>query len=147
MSEKITTIQNDRMAQFIAIINRKVSEALENRASDMLESWHANISEANDNETPCPPLKIGITATVDLSKGEIVTQLSFATKHVTKITAKLPDPNQLDLPLNPAQKAAAAFVETCKKHGGSVEITAGNTGVRIADGKVTPIKTAKKKGK
>lgn len=101
---KITTIPNERMAQFIAVINRHVSSALEGRASDMLESWHQNIGEAMDDDRDCPPLKIGISASVDLAKDEVTTTLSFATKHQTKIAEKLPDPNQLEFPVEASKK-------------------------------------------
>jgi hypothetical protein len=99
MPDTITTISNDRMQQFCAVIVRQVQSSLIEREADILTAWHENISEANDNEKNFPPLKLNIGATVDLEAGTIETAVSFTVKYTSKIREGIPDPDQQVLPL------------------------------------------------
>lgn len=50
MSNQLKTISNARMSEFISTIVRQVETCLVERESDILEAWHENIEEANENE-------------------------------------------------------------------------------------------------
>lgn len=131
----ITTISNARMAEFCNTIVRQTREALLEREQDILDAWHENIAEATENEKKFPPLKLNISATVDLEGNAIETAVSFTVKYTSTIREMLPDPDQTLLPF------AASL-----KPGQSVEITtpSGN-GVKIEHGgKITPTKKAAK---
>lgn len=91
-------ISNERMDAFLTTISEQVRTALHERSDDMLKAWHENIEEAQDNEKNFPPLKITMGATVDLEAVTIETTVGFVAKYQTKISARLPDPNQPDLP-------------------------------------------------
>ena len=95
-------INNDRMAAFIATISSQVTTLLNERGDDMLAAWHENMEEAQsaDEKAPMPPLKLSISATVDLEKNSIETGLAFTVKHQSKLKADLPDPNQPELDID-----------------------------------------------
>lgn len=128
---QVTTISNERMKAFVDTIVMQTREALVEREQDILRVWHENIEEAHENEKKFPPLKIGISATVDLENARIETVVSFTAKYSTTISTELPDPNQPELP---------AFAKNLKE-GESVEIiTPSGKGVKIEHGgKVTKI--------
>lgn len=94
----ITTISNARMAEFCNTIVRQTREALLEREQDILDAWHENIEEANENEKKFPPLKLSISATVDLENNAIETAVSFAVRYTSTIREELPDPNQVVMP-------------------------------------------------
>jgi len=52
----------------------------------------------NANESKFPPLKLSISATVDLQAAKIETTVRFTTTYSSTISAELPDPNQPDIP-------------------------------------------------
>lgn len=92
-------ISNERMAAFIQTIIRQVETQLHERSDNILGAWQENIEEAHNNEKDAlPPLKLSITATVDIEKCSISTQLSFTAKYTSTVSTPLPDPNQPELP-------------------------------------------------
>jgi hypothetical protein len=95
---EINTISEDRMDSFIEIIINQAREALQQRKSDMLRAWHENIEESNANEKKFPPLKLAISAAVDLEAATIETTVRFSATYQSTITSKLPDPEQPELP-------------------------------------------------
>ena len=99
------TITNERMSAFIETIKEQVETLLTERGDDMLNAWHENMEEAQsgDGEAAMPPLKLSISATVDLEKSIIETGLAFTVKHQSKIKASLPDPNQPELEIGGAE--------------------------------------------
>ena len=129
------TVSSDRVGQFIDIIADQAREAMHERSDDMLKAWHENIEEAEANEKPFPPLKIGIAAAVDIEAGTIETTVRFTATYQTTIKATMEDPNQLEFPnLSKEQKAAARFAEGIKKNmkkGESVTIEAGGKSATI----------------
>lgn len=96
--QEITTINNERMAAFIATIIKQTQVILHERADDILKAWHENMEEANANEDKLPPLKLSIGSTVDLESAKIDTAVTFTTRYKTTLSAPLPDPNQMELP-------------------------------------------------
>ena len=117
------------MSEFISTIVRQVETCLVERESDILEAWHENIEEANENEKKFPPLKLSIASSVDLEANAIETSVSFTVKYTATVKDALPDPDQGLLPFASGLKP-----------GESVEITGGDVGVKIEHGgKVTPI--------
>jgi hypothetical protein len=96
---EITTISNARMGSFIDTIVKQCREALCERQDDILAAWHENIQEANAAEKKFPPLKLSISACVDLEANAIETAVSFTVKYTSKVSEPLPDPNQTTLPL------------------------------------------------
>ncbi len=98
-------ISNERMEAFNETIVDQVRELLSERQDDILKSWHENIEEAQEAEKDFPPLKLSIAVTVDLEGNAIESQVSFTTKYTSKIQARLPDPNQPELPMEGLKKA------------------------------------------
>jgi hypothetical protein len=98
-------INNERMEAFIKTITSQVNELLSERQDDILKSWHENIEEAQEAEKDFPPLKLSIGVTIDLEGNAIETQVSFTTKYTSKLQARLPDPNQPELPMDGLKKA------------------------------------------
>jgi len=96
---KITTIHNDRMQSFIAVILEQTKVALNERMEDMLTAWHENMAEATANEKNLPPLKIGVASTVDLEAAKIETTIRFTVIYQSSLSSPLPDPNQPELPI------------------------------------------------
>lgn len=94
----MSTISNERMSAFLDTIANQAREAMHERANDILNAWHENIEEANNNEKSFPPLKLSIGATVDLEGNKIETVVRFTATYSTSICERLPDPNQPDLP-------------------------------------------------
>lgn len=122
---------NERMQAFIDTIVKQTRELLENRADDILRAWNENIEEAHENEKNFPPLKIGISATVDIEAAKIETAIRFTAVYQSTISSALPDPNQLELP------GVAGAVQKFKDSipaGSSVTIESGGKSVTI-DGK------------
>jgi hypothetical protein len=99
MKTKPTTISNDRMAAFIETILIQARDLLTKRADDMLDSWHTNIQEREDNDESFPPLKLSISASVDLENAAIETGLVFASRYKSTVSSPLPDPDQMELPM------------------------------------------------
>ena len=95
MSQIITI--TDRMDSFLETIASQAKTALFERKDDMLKAWHECIEEANANEKPSPPMKLGISATVDIEKAKIETTIRFTAVYSSTISAELPDPNQPEL--------------------------------------------------
>jgi hypothetical protein len=90
----MSTISNERMNAFIDMILSQARVVLHERADDILKAWHENIEEANENEKKFPPLKLGLSATVDLESATIETTLRFTAVYQSSLKAELPDPNQ-----------------------------------------------------
>lgn len=86
------------MESFIEKIQSQTGTILRERSADILRAWHENIEEAQECEKPLPPLKLAISAVVDLEDNAVSTELRFSVVYKTKLTSPLPDPNQLDLP-------------------------------------------------
>ena len=84
MSNQLKTISNARMSEFISTIVRQVETCLVERESDILEAWHENIEEANENEKKFPPLKLSIASSVDLEANAIETSVSFTVKYTDR---------------------------------------------------------------
>jgi hypothetical protein len=95
---EINTISNDRMDSFIETIVSQAREAMQERSADILRAWHENIEESNANEKKFPPLKLAISAAVDLEAATIETTVRFSATYQSTITSKLPDPDQPELP-------------------------------------------------
>jgi hypothetical protein len=106
MSELKMTISNARMDAFVEAISTGIREQLAERQEDILKSWHANIKEAHDNETPFPPLTLSMGAKVDLEGNAIETTVRFTTTYKDTLKIPLPDPDQPELPGVAAQEAA-----------------------------------------
>lgn len=100
-------ITNERMDAFIATISSQVRTLLHERGDNMLAAWHENMEEAQsaDEKASLPPLKLSISATVDLEKNSVESVLSFTVKRQSKIKADLPDPNQPELPMEGLKRA------------------------------------------
>jgi len=96
---EIKSISNERMDAFIATIVKNVRESMSERSDDILKAWHENIEEAQANEKNFPPLKISISATVDLEAAKIETVMRFTTVYQTSTRSPLPDPNQTEFPI------------------------------------------------
>ena len=94
----MSTITNERMESFIETITKQTRELLHERADDMLQAWHENIEEATENEAKFPPLKVGVSATVDIEAAKIETVISFSVKYQSKASEAIEDPNQAKLP-------------------------------------------------
>jgi hypothetical protein len=92
------TISNDRMESFIETIVAQAREAMQERSADILRAWHENIEESNANEKKFPPLKLAISAAVDLEAATIETTVRFSATYQSTITSKLPDPEQPEFP-------------------------------------------------
>ena len=92
-------INNARMAAFCDVIKSQAAELIDERADDMLKAWSESIEEANENEDKFPPLKIGISATVDIEKARVETVVSFSVRFKSTLSAPLPDPDQPELPM------------------------------------------------
>ncbi|MBB5351379.1 hypothetical protein HNR46_001615 [Haloferula luteola] len=86
------------MEAFLDTIADQVREALHERSDDILKAWHENIEEAQENAKDFPPLKVAMSAAVDIEAARIETSISFTAKYQTKLSAPLPDPNQPELP-------------------------------------------------
>jgi hypothetical protein len=95
---EINTISNDRMDSFIETIVTQAREAMQERSADILRAWHENIEESNANEKKFPPLKLAISAAVDLEAATIETTVRFSATYQSTITSKLPDPDQPEFP-------------------------------------------------
>ena len=106
MSDLKMTISNARMDAFIDAIASGVREQLTERQEDILKSWHANINEAHENETPFPPLALSMSAKVDLEANAIETVIRFTTTYKDTLKIPLPDPDQPELPGVAVQEAA-----------------------------------------
>lgn len=119
------------MAAFTTAICMQVRELLVEREADILKAWNENIEEAQENEKNFPPLKIGITATVDLEAAKIETAIRFTAVYQSTITSELPDPNQMELP--GVADAVQRFRDSIPE-GSSVTIESGDKSVTI-DGK------------
>lgn len=91
-------LTNARMAAFTTAICMQVRELLVEREADILKAWNENIEEAQENEKNFPPLKIGISATVDLEAAKIETAIRFTAVYQSSISQALPDPNQPEIP-------------------------------------------------
>ena len=96
-------------------------EALYDREDDILKAWHENIEEAQQNDKKFPPLKLGITATVDLEESKIETTLRFTAVYQSRIEAEIADPNQPDLP-GVIAKSVLKMKKDLAKSGASVSI-------------------------
>jgi hypothetical protein len=94
MSKSIT---NQRMDAFCTEIVRQLRELITLRSPDILHAWQENILEAQNNEDKFPPLKLSISATVDLDSAKIETMLAFTARYKTTFSSPLPDPNQPEL--------------------------------------------------
>jgi len=92
------TVSNERMVLFIETIIKQAREVMTERADDILRAWHENIEEAEANEKNFPPLKLSISATVDIQSAVIETTLRFTTTYQSSLKAELPDPSQPVLP-------------------------------------------------
>lgn len=93
----IEQVSNERMESFIKTITEQARVAMSERAEDMLKAWHENIEEAQVNETKFPPLKVGISAEVNLEKNRIETTVRFTATYQSSISTEIPDPNQPEL--------------------------------------------------
>lgn len=91
-------IEKSRLAQFCDTIIMQARSALYDREDDILKAWHENIEEAQQNDKKFPPLKLAISATVDLEESKIETTLRFTAVYQSRIEAEIADPNQPDLP-------------------------------------------------
>lgn len=91
-------ISNERMDAFISTISKQVKTVLQERGDDILKAWHESIQESVDNEDKFPPLKLSLSATIDLEKNQAETQLTFTTRYKSSIAESLPDPNQPEFP-------------------------------------------------
>ena len=87
------------MLQFIGTICEQVESLLTDRADDILKAWHENIQEANENEKNFPPLKIGISATVDLEAAKIESGIRFTATYQSTESSLIEDPDQTKLAL------------------------------------------------
>lgn len=92
-------IDNDRMAQFIDMICDQLKTSMHDRASDMLKAWHENIEEAHEEQKGFPPLKLCLSASVDLEACRIETSVGFVAKYQSRLSMPIEDPNQAKLPL------------------------------------------------
>ncbi len=92
-------ITNDRMAQFVETIVAQVRENLTERSEHILKAWQETIAEAVESESDFPKLKLGFATTVDLECSTIETALKFTCSYKSVISTKIPDPNQLTLPI------------------------------------------------
>jgi hypothetical protein len=90
-------LSNERMGSFIETIINQARVAMSERAEDMLKAWHENIAEAHENETKFPPLKISISAEVNLEKNRIETTIRFTSTYQSSVSTEIPDPNQPEL--------------------------------------------------
>lgn len=118
---KDTKIEKSRLAQFCDTIIMQAREALYDREDDILKAWHENIEEAQQNDKKFPPLKLGISATVDLEESKIETTLRFTAVYQSRIEAEIEDPNQPDLP-GVVAKAVINMKRDLAKTGASVSI-------------------------
>lgn len=110
---KDTKIEKSRLAQFCDTIIMQAREALYDREDDILKAWHENIEEAQQNDKKFPPLKLGISATVDLEESKIETTLRFTAVYQSRIEAEIADPDQQELP--GLGKALGKYVEAVIK--------------------------------
>lgn len=127
----ITTISNSRMDAFLETIAKQAHEALKERSDDILAAWHENMEEATNNEDKLPPLKLSIAATVDLEANKVETSITFTARYKTTISQQLPDPDQMELPMNGIRSAVEEWVDGIRKSGASVSIEAGENKVVI----------------
>lgn len=97
MKESTTT--PDRIDDYFNVILDQLRENMQVRQDDILKAWHENIAQANANEKKFPPLKLSISATVDLEENTIATTLKFSAIYTSTIGGEIPDPDQLQLPL------------------------------------------------
>ncbi len=95
----ISTISQKRMDAFLDTICNQARELLHERKDDILQAWHENIEEAMSNEKKFPPLRISLSAIVDLENAVIETTSRFSAVYTSSLKAALPDPNQLQLPI------------------------------------------------
>ena len=92
-----STISNERMEAFIQTISNHALSLMQERSEDLLKSWNENIVESDANQTPFPPLKIAISATVDIQKAAIETKIRFTSTYQSELKSELPDPSQPSL--------------------------------------------------
>jgi len=114
-NQTMKTVSNDRMDSFIEAILKQARISLHERSDDMLRAWHENIEEAHeaDEDKEAPPLKLGISATVDLGKNTVSTELKFTVNYKSKISEPLPDPNQPEITGFGAMLTPGDSVEIC----------------------------------
>lgn len=119
MSESKMTVSNARMEAFIETICHQVLMVLSERSDDILKAWHENIEEAEANEKAFPPLRLAISASVDLEAATIETGLRFTATYQSSLKSQLPDPDQPDLfETTPAEASMA------KKLGRAIKMAA-----------------------
>jgi len=87
------------MEAFIEKICEQVRTAMFERQDDILKAWQENIEEAANNELKFPPLKLGLSATVDIEANKITTTLGFTANYKSALSCQLPDPEQPELSL------------------------------------------------
>jgi hypothetical protein len=79
-------------------IIKQVRTSLIEREDDLLRAWSENIEEADANEKNFPPLKIGMSAVIDLEGDLIETVIRFTSTYKTSLKTALPDPDQMEFP-------------------------------------------------
>lgn len=87
----------ERIHDYFSIIIAQLRENMNAREEDILKAWHENIAEAQTNEKKFPPLKLSISATVDLESNKIETSLKFSAVYSSSLSEEIPDPDQMQL--------------------------------------------------
>ena len=90
MNAKLESIGKSASEDLLAFI-REAEEKI-------LAAWAACAEEAQDNETK-PKFRLGFTITLDLDEDKMETALSWNIKHKLSRDAKIPDPDQIQFPL------------------------------------------------
>jgi len=85
--EAIAAVAAEDMKQFVAA-----------KEQDILEAWTAAEEEAKLEENK-PKLRLGFSITLDLEGGHQENALSFGIRRRVSRVMEIPDPNQIEMPL------------------------------------------------
>lgn len=91
-------INNQRLGQILDKAADQLKTLMHERGDDIQKAWNETIEEAHENEKDSlPALKLGLGVTVDLEDDSVESTIRFNCAYTSKVSSKLPDPNQPEL--------------------------------------------------
>lgn len=94
----MNNVNNERLEQFLDTAAEQIKTLMHERAEDIQKAWNETIEESHEaGKETLPPLKLGLAVVVDLEEEKVESTIRFNCVYTSKLSSKLPDPNQPDL--------------------------------------------------